>query len=172
MAPYRADLRAGDGQLVLRIADGKFVFRAGDGKFVLRTAEGKLLLRAADGKFVLRAADGKLVPRASEGKPLPPENAESITHIFDTYGKEILDGSGNRDITIMDELGFFESGALAFQQAVMRRISGGIPTLGVIKPRHTEFLDAVRAHEGVEIWEVDESNRAAVLTRLLEREWR
>ena len=63
------------------------------------------------------------------------------------------------DLLMMDELGFLESTAPAFRSAVLAALDGSIPVVGVIQPRHTEFLDAVRAHEGVHIVTVTVENR-------------
>jgi len=99
-------------------------------------------------------------------------HSEDLTNVFNVYGTEILSGSGNCDVIVMDELGFLETKAQAFQQAVATRISGDVPILGVIKPARTAFLDAIRDDPRVEIREVTEANRAAVLAWLLERNWR
>ena len=98
--------------------------------------------------------------------------AENMVPVFDTQGVKILNESGKRGIIVLDELGFMESKAEAFQIAVMRRISGEIPILGVIKPLQTEFLYKIRAHPNVEVCEVTTENRDAVLTRLLSQNWR
>ena len=94
---------------------------------------------------------------------------EGATSVFDGYGCEILSASGKSDVIIMDELGFLESEAEAFQRAIMGHIAGSVRILGVIKPARTEFLDAVRSHPTVETLEVTTENRDAVLESLLER---
>ena len=80
--------------------------------------------------------------------------------VFDSVGASILtsvpDGSA---LIIMDELGVMENDAAVFRKAVFEALSGKLPVLGVIKPKHTEFLDAVRAHEHSEIFEVTDRNR-------------
>ena len=91
---------------------------------------------------VAERLSGKLVPR--------PE-------IFDRLGPVLL--GQPCDLLVMDELGFLESTAPAFRSAVLAALDGSIPVVGVIQPRHTEFLDAVRAHEGVHIVTVTVENR-------------
>ena len=74
------------------------------------------------------------------------------------YGKypEHFDGRG---ILLMDELGRMELEAHAFRAAVLAAIASGTPVLGVIKPEHNEFLDAVRAQKGVELFPLTIENR-------------
>ena len=96
---------------------------------------------------------------------------DNITRIFDARGCDILSNAGKRDVIIMDELGFLESGSLAFREAVMERISGDVPVLGVIKPAHSEFLDGVRAHPSVIVREVSAETRDAEPAWLLAQQW-
>jgi len=105
----------------------------------------------------------------STGKML--SRPEDMIDAFNTHGTEILNDSGRRDLIIMDELGFMESKADTFKLAVMRHISGKIPVLGVIKPKKTEFLDAIRAMDDVEVLEVTVENRDEILKTLLNRSW-
>lgn len=111
-----------------------------------------------------RNGEKYLIARSGGDRILPADNMERI---FDIHGAEILSGSKNREIIVMDELGFLESRSRLFQRAVLERISGEIPIVGVIKPRRTEFLDLVRAHDNVVLREVTEENRADVLKWLL-----
>ena len=116
-----------------------------------------------------RSGKRHFVTRFSAGKSV---RSEETPIVFDVHGSEILRSSGNCGVIVMDELGFLESKAHTFQKAVAARISGDVPVLGVIKPMRTEFLDSIRGDPRVEIREVTEENRAAVLEWLLERNWR
>ncbi|MDR0520188.1 MAG: nucleoside-triphosphatase [Clostridiales Family XIII bacterium] len=90
---------------------------------------------------------------------------EIYPEVFDDTGVRILadEAAARRArIVVMDELGFIESGASAFQSAVLERLDGDIPVLGVIKPRRTTFLDEVRARGSVRIMEVTPKNRDAL----------
>jgi nucleoside-triphosphatase len=97
---------------------------------------------------------------------------QNMVEAFDIHGTEILRNSGKLDIIVMDELGFMESKAKIFQNAVMQHISGVIPILGVIKPIKNTFLDAIRSHSNVKVCEVTEDNRDAVLAWLLKQSWK
>lgn len=67
------------------------------------------------------------------------------------YFSEIPDGS----VVLLDELGFIETQALAFQQAILRLLERPLYLIGVIKahPR-TPFLRAVYAHPSVQVQQV------------------
>ena len=85
---------------------------------------------------------------------------------FDAEGTALLRREGHFDLLLMDELGRMELGAPLFRAAVLHALDGSIPVLGVIKPEHNEFLDAVRAHENVTVLEVTEENRDAIPARI------
>lgn len=87
--------------------------------------------------------------------------------IFDSVGVEILTDSRNADLIIMDELGFMESESKMFQDAVLSCLDLDVSVLGVIKPMAIEFLDAIRAHESVEVIEVTVENREEIFEILL-----
>ena len=70
---------------------------------------------------------------------------------------------------LMDELGMMENEAPLFIDQVKRHLDGSIPILGVVKPRSTPLLDAVRAHPAVELITVNESNREALVPLVTER---
>jgi nucleoside-triphosphatase len=91
-----------------------------------------------------------------------------ISEIFDIRGSEILRNSGKCKLLIMDELGHLESNANEFKKTVLECLNGQQPILGVIKKKRTEFLDAVRAHPKVDMINITEQNRDAVLEKLLE----
>jgi nucleoside-triphosphatase len=91
---------------------------------------------------------------------------EPYPEVFDTAGVEILKKSltGDNPIILMDELGFLEWDALLFQEEIIKMLDLGLPVIGVIKPRSTPFLDRVRAHNLVDVFEVTEENRDKVYT--------
>jgi nucleoside-triphosphatase len=105
--------------------------------------------------------------RWDEDNSGPPFSA--YPEIFDTLGADILKNSGGAKLIIMDELGFMEKDAHIFQREVLNRLDGDIPILGVIKPKHTPFLDSIRAHENVTTIEVTVENRESVCAELKNR---
>lgn len=91
-----------------------------------------------------------------------------FTEVFDTEGVDILRKSEG-GLILMDELGFMESNAEEFKAEVFRRLDGDAPILGVVRDRETEFLDAVREHEKVELWWLTEENREELSEMLTAR---
>jgi len=91
---------------------------------------------------IAERASGKLTPH--------PE-------VFDRIGPALLNLPC--DILVMDELGFLENDAYSFQSSVLAALDRSTPIVGVIKPKHTHFLDAVRSHRCVRIVEVTIENR-------------
>ena len=83
--------------------------------------------------------------------------------VFDRLGPALL--REPCELLAMDELGFLENDAAAFQAAVLAALDGNVPIFGVIKPRHTAFLDAVRACERVRVIEVTAGNRDTLCLR-------
>jgi nucleoside-triphosphatase len=79
---------------------------------------------------------------------------------FEDVGVEAIQEAMERELIVMDELGFLELGAPRFQEAVLATLRGPKPVLGVIKPERNSFLDAVRAIAGLKVIEVREENRA------------
>jgi len=86
---------------------------------------------------------------------------------FDTHGARIVAASGRRDVTVMDELGFLESGAAGFQAAVLARLAAPIPVIGVLRARHTPFLDVVVSRPDVRVVAVTAENRGTVVDALM-----
>ncbi|MDD4133841.1 MAG: nucleoside-triphosphatase [Eubacteriales bacterium] len=84
---------------------------------------------------------------------------EAFPGAFDRVGARILRESVGADLVIMDELGFLENEALAFQQTVLETLQGETPVLGVIKPTSTPFLDLVRGYPHVHILAVNPDDR-------------
>lgn len=78
---------------------------------------------------------------------------------FERCGCALLQRAGEFDLLLMDELGRMELEAHAFCAAVLDALHGDTPVLGVIKPEHNAFLDAVRAREDVELFPLTPENR-------------
>lgn len=79
---------------------------------------------------------------------------------FEQSGVEILASTpADAALLLMDELGVMENAAPAFCRAVLTRLDGDIPILGVVKAKPGPLLDAVRAHPRVCLLEVDRTNR-------------
>lgn len=100
------------------------------------------------------------------------KRVDDLTSVFDTYGVDILQGCGTCDVIVMDELGFLESQATAFQAAVLQRIAGDTPVVGVMRSAKTDFLNVLRSHPAIEVREVTPKNRDAVADWLASQKWK
>lgn len=92
---------------------------------------------------------------------------EAYTEAFDTVGVAALTKLQSVELIIMDELGFMENQAYRFQEKVMHLLEQNVPILGVIKQADTPFLNRVRDHKNVVIWEVKESNRSEIEEKVI-----
>ena len=93
--------------------------------------------------------------------------------IFDTYGIACLDAN-HGEIIVMDELGFMESDAKSFCDAVLRCLDGDIPVLATIKTKEdVVFLNRLRSHSNVTLCIITEDNRDELYSRLVPiiRQW-
>lgn len=87
------------------------------------------------------------------------ENGKRVMkEVFDGYGTQLVNNSPG-DLLVFDELGRFELCSDSFTDAVLRKFDGDTPILGVIKPEHNMFLDAIRAKENLALIEVTIGNR-------------
>ena len=93
--------------------------------------------------------------------------------VFDGLGVELLRAEPG-SLILMDELGFLEQDAADFRRQVLRCLDGNIPVLAVIKHKtHIPFLQEIRSHPRVQLYQVTEENRdelPAVLSPLI-RNW-
>ncbi len=87
---------------------------------------------------------------------------------FETVGCDILDAAVGKQLVVMDELGMMENLAPHFQAKVLQILNGGQDAIMVVKPRHTAFLDSVRAVPGLVIKEVTMENRDQVCREVLD----
>lgn len=94
---------------------------------------------------------------------------ETYPDVFDTYGVSLLEEAENVQLIIMDEIGFLENEAYAFQKKVLLALDGKTLMIAAIKTKHktTPFLEAVRSHENVRLIEIDENNRDTVYEELI-----
>ena len=93
--------------------------------------------------------------------------------VFNGLGVELLRAEPS-SLILMDELGFLEQDAADFRRQVLRCLDGNIPVLAVIKHKtHIPFLQEIRTHPRVQLYQVTEENRDDLLTELspLIRNW-
>ena len=81
------------------------------------------------------------------------------TSVFDREGARLLSETRGSDLIIMDELGYLESAAAAFRQAVMDRLAGSTPVFGVLLLGDVPWHDGIKSDPRVRLIDVDELNR-------------
>ena len=96
-----------------------------------------------------------------------PGHKQRFPEVFDSYGVRLLTGIPPDATVVMDELGLLESSALAFQQAVFAALEGDNPVIGVIKPKASPFLDALRARDDVTVYSILPDTREQVYRQVL-----
>lgn len=93
--------------------------------------------------------------------------------VFNGLGVELLRAEPG-SLILMDELGFLEQDAADFRRQVLRCLDGSIPVLAVIKHKtHIPFLQEIRSHPRVQLYQVTEENRNELPAELspLIRNW-
>lgn len=70
---------------------------------------------------------------------------------------------------VFDELGFLESNAPRFTEAVLRTLDDAPLVIAAVRDKDTPFLNAVRNHPRAEVYRIDEENREALREELLSR---
>lgn len=87
---------------------------------------------------------------------------------LDVLGAAYLNAAQPGGILVMDELGFMEAEAQAFQKAVFDALAGTVPVLAAIKDREdVPFLQAVRAHPNALLYTVTPKTRDMLFETLL-----
>lgn len=70
-------------------------------------------------------------------------------------------------VIVFDELGFLESNALRFTEAILRTLDDAPFVIAAVRDKHTPFLDAVRSHPRADVYRIDESSRDRLRETLL-----
>lgn len=93
----------------------------------------------------------------------------TFPHAFVSGGLPLLreDPPGSK-LLLMDEIGVFESRVPEFCRAILRRLDGDMPILGVVKNKRSDFLEQVRRHPKVRLLTVDTENRERIPQRICE----
>lgn len=94
---------------------------------------------------------------------------EVYPEVFDTYGTKLIHSAREKQLIIMDEIGFLEEKAELFKKAVLSAFDGNVPVIAAIKAGHISsvFLETVRSHKNVRLIEVNETNRDEVYEQLI-----
>lgn len=134
--------------------------------------------RTIAGNFASDASSDIFIVKTDEANPVCSETNkvahrlgkgiyQAFPDVFDQIGVRILNDAQNYPLIVMDELGFMESQAFLFQEAIMKTLTKDIPTLGVIKLSKTPFLEQIRNFPGVQVIPVDENNRNEIFHQIV-----
>ncbi|MDD4509952.1 MAG: nucleoside-triphosphatase [Oscillospiraceae bacterium] len=137
-----------------------------------RTILGPLMEDGGSDVFMIDINESKELgcrPENRVARRIGTTKYEGFPEAFDRIGTALLRAAQGKDLIVMDELGFMESEAHEFQQAVIDCLDGTIPILGVVKPASTPFLEQVHKHFHTTLMEVTEQNREHVLREAQER---
>ncbi len=91
----------------------------------------------------------------------------SCNEVFDQLGVALLQNAAGCSVILMDEIGIQEELAFQFHAAVLERLDGDTPVLGVVRSKPGTLTDAVRAHPNVEVVTVTEENRNEIFRELM-----
>ncbi len=96
---------------------------------------------------------------------------EHHPEIFDSVGTNLIRSAKPDGVILMDELGFMESGAAEFQNAVLEALSGDIPVIASVKNKPgVDFLDKIRSSPNSVIYTVTKENRDALFDEIIKTE--
>lgn len=89
---------------------------------------------------------------------------------FDTEVVNILNQSiENRDVIVMDELGFLEKSAYKFQNCIKDILDSNKVVLGVLKKCHCDFIDSIKDRSDILLYEITEENRDSIIDDIMEK---
>ena len=78
---------------------------------------------------------------------------------FDSFAKAHLQSPPQDHLIVMDEIGFMESKAEAFREAILSILDGTNLTIAAVKDKNTEFLNQVRNHPNCKCFYITAENR-------------
>lgn len=97
------------------------------------------------------------------------KDSHSITNIdtFNRFAAILNQDIPKNGLILMDEIGFMESKAEDFCQAILHRLDGEIPVIAAVKDKKIPFLDRVRNHPNCKCFYINEENRDALYEEIL-----
>lgn len=95
------------------------------------------------------------------------QQMQPFPQVFDTLGVACLADVPPHALVVMDELGFLESQAPQFTQAVLETLNGPAQVIAAVKDRpDVPFLQAVLAHPQALVFRLTPDNRQAVFQQI------
>lgn len=98
----------------------------------------------------------------------PTGKFQSFPETFDRFAPRLLAPVPPDAVIVFDEIGFMESSATAFCDAILARLDGDIPVIAAVKDKpNTAFLDKVKRHPNCCCFYITEENRDALAGEIL-----
>lgn len=93
----------------------------------------------------------------------------SDMNMFNVISQDILLKSlDNRELIVLDELGFMEEKAPLFKDTVFKILNSGKPVIGVLKECDGDFVQKIAKREDVQVFKIDESNRDSMEDKIFQ----
>jgi len=93
-----------------------------------------------------------------------PKSCQPITENFENEGVLILSKALETNaVIVLDELGILESKALKFREKIIECLNAENLVIGVIKQKHSTFLNQIRERKDVIIFDVSLINRDHII---------
>jgi len=97
-----------------------------------------------------------------------PTSCQPITENFETDGVSILSKAlESNTVIILDELGILESKAVKFRKKILECLDSENLVIGVIKQKHSTFLNQIRDRKDVIIVDVSLINRDRLIDEII-----
>lgn len=89
--------------------------------------------------------------------------------IFNDISQDVLLKSlCDRDLIILDELGFIEENAELFKDTIFKILNSDKPVLGVLKECNGNFIRKIKMREDLQVIRINENNRNSMEAEILQ----
>ncbi|NMM63129.1 hypothetical protein HBE96_10560 [Clostridium sp. P21] len=90
-------------------------------------------------------------------------------NIFNVISQDVLLKSlHNRELIVLDELGFIEEKAPLFKDTIFKILNSGKPVIGVLKECEGNFVQKIANREDVQVIKIDKNNRDFMEDKILQ----
>ena len=96
-----------------------------------------------------------------------PQGAIGFPSVFNNLGTKYLKSIPDGSIVLMDELGYLESNAVDFCDAVLRTLDGPNQVFAAVRREETPFLQTVRGHRDALVYRITTENRSTLCKQIL-----
>ena len=84
---------------------------------------------------------------------------EVYTEVFNNFAPKLNCIPPQNSLILMDEIGFMESNASDFCNAIIRHLNGKVPVIAAVKDKTTPFLERVKNHPNCKCFYITKENR-------------